>query len=482
MISISTRLKHYKRRDVQEEMIYHAMDREVAIRFNESFGKRPDVLNNPRDILELVKQGATSFHVSEEIWNNPLQLSPEMRKQDLDKLRRGWDLVIDVDCPVWEYSKLITFFIIHALEENGVSSISCKFSGNKGFHIGVPFEAFPEKVNKVETRLRFPDGVKIIAAYLIHEMDKGERFTKFILKKGLGDLLQKTGRKKEELVKWYCSHCKKIGVKREQGKCHQCKRETVEEKLDVDELIQVDTLLISSRHLYRMPYSLHEKSGLVSLPLDPKEVLKFEKEFASPEKVKISEFTFLEREKVNHNNATLLFDRAFQWHIEKENEELKAKTQDRKKMQFIDDIQTALPEELFPPCIQLIQKGLHDGRKRAAFILINFLQSVGYDYSAIEKKLSEWNKRNPELLREVIIKGQLHHHKQQQKKILPPNCKNEMYMLSMGVCKPDNFCSRIKNPAQYTKKKAWLINRDAPKKKVGKKKDVKEVDKEKKAV
>ena len=34
-----------------------------------------------------------------------------------------------------------------------------------------------------------------------------------------------------------------------------------------------------------------------------------------------------------------------------------------------------------------------------------------------------------------------------------------MYMLGIGVCKPDNFCAKIKNPAQYTTRKAWGINR-----------------------
>ena len=40
-------------------------------------------------------------------------------------------------------------------------------------------------------------------------------------------------------------------------------------KLDVEKFLEIDTVLISSRHLYRMPYSLHEKSGLVSLPINP---------------------------------------------------------------------------------------------------------------------------------------------------------------------------------------------------------------------
>ena len=72
MIDIGTILRHYKREDIQKEMILHAEDKEIGTRFaNGGFGKRPDILSYPRDILELAKQGATSFHSSEEIWKNP---------------------------------------------------------------------------------------------------------------------------------------------------------------------------------------------------------------------------------------------------------------------------------------------------------------------------------------------------------------------------------------------------------------------------
>ena len=54
---------------------------------------------------------------------------------------------------------------------------------------------------------------------------------------------------------------------------------------------------------------------------------------------------------------------------------------------------------------------IEDGRKRAIFALTNFLVSVGWDYDMIEKKLKEWNERNPEPLREVYINGQIRYHK-----------------------------------------------------------------------
>lgn len=467
MIPAHVRLSHYKRRDVQEAMVEAAKDREMAIKFNDKFGARPDILHNPGDILELAKQGATSFHVSEERWRNPLSLGPEMSRKDLEDLRTGWDLVIDVDCKVWEYSKLAAAFIVQTLKENGVTAISCKFSGNKGFHIGVPFEAFPGLVNNEETRKRFPDGVRIIASYLINEIDKNGRLAQVVLSNGLTPVIEKTGKSREELVKKSCVKC---GQDLEKGKtaCSRCGTMETKERLDVESLIEVDTLLISSRHLYRMVYSLHEKSGLVSVPVVPDKVLEFSKDSAKPENVVVEGKPFLDVSSTRSNDAGLLFDRAFQWHIELKGQQEYLARQEQGSRRYVEDetLQEAIPEDLFPPCIKLIQQGLQDGRKRALFIYMNFLSSTGHNYQQIERKVKEWNqKANPEPLREVFIKGQLHSLKTKQK--MPPNCANDLYMKGIGVCQPDNFCQRIKNPAQYAKKKAWLI---AQEQKKGKKK------------
>ncbi len=499
MIPINVSLSHYKRRDVQEEIIANSKDREVAARFNESFGKRPDVLRHPNDVLELAKQGVTSFHASEELWKNALQLDTSLRRDELDNLRMGWDLIIDVDCTIWDYSKVITAFIIQALKENGITSISCKFSGNKGFHIGVPFESFPQAVNKKETRLLFPDGVRIIASYLIsEEIDKENRLTDYILKSGLDAMFEKTGKSREELIKNVCSKCNKVienkknkfehicakcgkatvssedfvlkcdkcriimikkSITKNTGTCSKHGSEHITAKLDLQKILNIDSIIISSRHLYRMPYSLHEKSGLVSLPLNPGEILSFEKESAIPKNIKVSKHRFLDKEKVNPNEAFLLFDKSFAWYVNKEIANIDMKySSGNHKVDF--DMKAPLIGDLFPPCVKLILGGIEDGRKRALFILINYFTSVGWDYGMIEKKLIEWNGKNKEPLRDVYLLGQLRYHKQMRKKILPPNCNNEMYMLGIGVCRPDNFCPRIKNPAQYSTKKAWMMNRD----------------------
>ena len=92
VIHISTLLKHYKRKDIQEALLISAKDKEIAVRFNTFFGKRPDILLHPQDILEFAKKGATSFHCSEELWLNPLQLSTSLKRKQLDELRKGFTL------------------------------------------------------------------------------------------------------------------------------------------------------------------------------------------------------------------------------------------------------------------------------------------------------------------------------------------------------------------------------------------------------
>ena len=492
-------LDYYKRKEIQEEILYNAKNREVIAKFRESFSKRPDILKYTGDVLELAKQGATSFHASEELWKNPLQLSPDLKKHELDALRTGWDLLIDIDCPYWEYSKLIAKFVIDSLKEHKVKSISCKFSGNKGFHIGVPFEAFPKFVGGKETRLRFPDDVRVIAAYLAAHMDIGGRFTSEILSGGIDEVITKTGKSYSELVSRVCESCetripaddkkfeficpkcgfrenadanvlmkkcKKCNFTMEKKelsktpKCPKCKGAKFKIKFNTESILSIDSILISSRHLYRMPYSLHESSGLVSLPSNPNKIMDFRKADAAPELVKASKYRFLEKENVPESDASLLFDEALTWNFARtEKNNLRESLEKKRHSKNILTVESAIPEMFFPSCINLINRGLEVGKKRALFVLVNFYTSIGWGYEEIEKKLIEWNEKNKEPVRQNYLLGQLRYHKQMKKKALPPNCDNEMYMKGINVCRPDNFCQRIKNPANYSIKKALAVSK-----------------------
>ncbi len=416
-IPLGVLLKHYKREDIQSAVLDAASDKEVAVSFGaKGFGKRPDMLKYPRDVLEFAKSGGTSLHCSEELWFNPLQLNPGLKKEELDSLRKGWNLVLDIDCPYLDYSKIGADLVIQALKYHGIKSVSVKFSGNHGFHIGVPFEAFPDKVHDIPVKDWFPEGPRKIAMYL-QEMIRPFLGKKLLEKENLKSVAEKVKKPKDELLK--------DGV------------------FDPFQVLSIDTVLIASRHLYRMPYCFNEKSGLISIPISPESVASFDKSTAKPECVKVApELKFLDSKNAVPGEARQLFIQAF---------DFKIKTEEKKEFSSkeFEAPQAAIPVEMFPQCIQKILAGVPDGRKRAVFILTNFLTSCGWSHEKVEELLKEWNKKNKEALREVYFLGQLRYHKTQNKKVLPPNCANKSYYQDMHVCFPDNLCKKIKNPVNY---------------------------------
>ncbi|HLD04561.1 MAG TPA: hypothetical protein VJG90_02470 [Candidatus Nanoarchaeia archaeon] len=431
-------LSFYKRPDIQKALIDQASNKEVAVKFFDYFGQRPQTLRYPDDIMESAKQKATSFHCSEELWRNPLLLATNLRKEELDEMRTGWDLILDIDCGVFEYSKIAAHYTIEALRYCKVESVTVKFSGNKGFHIAVPWEAFPEILDGTPVSKLFPEAPKRIAEYIKFLIHKPAADKILQLEQQNPDTIsEKTGKKREEII-----------IKNEKG----------EIQLDIEPFLVIDTILISPRHLYRMPYSFHEKSWLVSVPIPPDQIMTFEKPDAEPEKVTV-QHPFLRRE-VRAGNAEQLLRKAYDYQPKIALEEKKENHSD-----FYEYAHEALPIETFPPCIQLILNGLEDGRKRGLFILTNFLSSCGWGKEQIEKLIREWNPKNREPLKEVDIQGHLRYHLERKQKVLPPNCANKAYYVEIGVCKPDNLCAKIKNPAQYAKRKYLIQKSNQPKKK-----------------
>ncbi|MBD3164871.1 hypothetical protein GF323_06765 [Candidatus Woesearchaeota archaeon] len=497
-------INFYSRKEIQQAIVEAAENREIAIRFSEGFGKRPDILQYPEEVLDLARKGATSFHASEELWENPRLISSNMKRSEAQKLRKGWDLILDIDSPYWQIAKITAWLIIEALKSFDIASFSVKFSGNKGFHIGLPFETFPRKYNGTEVKSMFPDAPRSIALFILEHI--AEKYIE--VKKNneivFGSSLERrfripcqklqelTKKSLEELTKKVCSKCGKElqdvnAEKQYEFICPRCessiksaeddpyqicpkcsihmeKKETINNsvcscgskeyftKFNPFSIIEVDTILISSRHLFRMPYSMHEKSGLVSLPFNPEKILLFEKKYAKPEIVKVSRHKFIDRGKAMPDEAKLLLEKSIRFaESRKEYEE----TGSRKEFKALEE---AIPEILFPPCIKKILNGMEDGRKRAVFILINFLKCIGWNYDDIEKRIREWNKKNPEPLKETIITGQLRYHKRNKDRILPPNCSNKMYYKDMQVCMPDNFCKKIKNPVNYAILKSKMLS------------------------
>ncbi len=410
----------YSREKVQKALLEISKNREVVCVYPDlSFGKRPDMILHNADILQTVANGAVAFHGSVERWSQPMKLSVGMRKEELDELRIGWDLIFDPDVKDFEIGKIVTIKIVEALEDHGIKSISVKYTGGKGFHIGVPFESLPKKVNFVETSKLYPELFRIIIEYIKDYIE--DELREEILKYGdpLG-IAQKVGKQVSEIVN-------------ENG------------MIDPFKIISLD--IFGSRHLFRLPYSLNEKTGLVSLPIKPTEVEKFKKEWADPEKAEVKE-KFLKV--VKENDAEGLVIEALDWYsrnkekLEKRvSKEFKGKTRIRVRK---------ISEEYFPPCIKNILNGLVDGRKRSVFVLVTFLKNMGWSNEEIEKKIYEWNNRNKPPLRESFLRTQLRWHFRQERNLLPPNCENPTFYKDYGVCKPDEIClsgNPIKNPINY---------------------------------
>ena len=365
-------VSYYSKKEVQDRLLEVSKDREVSVIINEGFGKHPDILQYPSDIIELARSGAVSFHISEEHWKNPLLLKPGMTKRELDDLRISWDLILDIDGP-FELSRIASYLVTEALEFNDMKNYTVKFSGNKGFHIAIPFSAFPKKVQNKDTKDLFPEAPKIIASHL-----------KEIIKKEL------SGRINND---------------------------------DPYSLVDIDTILISNRHMFRAPYSYHEKSGLISIPVRKEEILSFERESARPENVKF-DVPFLSE--CSEGEASRLIIQAFDWNLKN------LKSREKDAVKTYDEFSKKVPGEFFPDSIKKGLEGVKDGRKRFLFILLNFLRCLNYNYDEISEIVKKWNEKNDEPLREGYIATQLMWHKK-QKKILPPNFTNKMYYQDLGI-------------------------------------------------
>ena len=435
LMFLSKTLQFYKRKDVRIALLEHAKDKEIAVHFQDFFGKRPDALLYDADVLALAKKKATSFHCSEELWTNPLSISSDMKPSEVNDLRKGWDLILDIDCHHFLYSKAAAHILVKILKSHGVESVTCKFSGNKGFHLAVPFEAFPESVNNNPTKDLFPDAPRRIAFYLRDLLKpRLEAAILKIEKNDVNNVSSRTGIPLDKLIQ----------TKIEDG---------VEKKsLDVESFLEIDTVLIAHRHLYRMPYSFHEKSELVSVPVSVDKILKFKKQDAKPENVKFN-IPFLKRSGIKRGEANNLIVSAFDSYPSEPIE-----TAEKKHFELPE---RAVEEDLFPPCIKNALGGLEDGKKRVLFTLINFFRGAGWTYEVVDQRLHEWNLKNPEPLREVYLKGQLAQLKKRKENVPPHNCKS--YYEDLRICTPDGFCSRIRNPLQYALLKQKLFVFDKPK-------------------
>lgn len=392
-------LEYYKRDDVLEQLLEASRGREVCFTLpSGGYTSRPGIIQYKNDIVEMIRRGCLSIHGSVEHWSNPMLVRTGMSPDEANALRTGWDMIIDIDSALGiEAAKLAAKRVLEFLGKHGLKP-SIKFSGRRGFHIGVPFESFPEVVNGRRTSEQFPDFPRAMAAFLKNKIEEDLKQDLIKLKGGISKLY-------EGGLVTNPSPYAFVEIEQNWG----------------------------SRHLFRLPYSINEKAGLVSLPI--RDLVSFVPEMARPENV-AADVRFLECE----GNATTLLLKSLDWWGSRHEEQ----PEGRKEVEISS---VKIPEERFPPCMHNILKGLRDGRKRSLFILINFLRKSGWSMEEIEKRVGEWNEKNLPPLPVVYLRGQLSY-ASHNKPFLPPNC-SKVAAYEFGICTPDQRCRQIKNPASY---------------------------------
>jgi hypothetical protein len=494
-------LSHYARKEIADAMFEFCKNRETVANFNNKFfAKRPDCFDYPSDILNSVKQGATSFHCSEEIWQNPLDINTDMSPEEYNEIKIGWDFLIDIDSKYLDYSKVAAKLLIAELERHGVKNYGIKYSGSKGFHIIVPFKAFPREVSGELAKDKFPEWPRLIAGY-ISKLIK-EPMNREILKLSSRENLEEKGELISEVI---CPRCKNITEKKLIGRyicrdkikckgelesmksnrkemicnscygkmdrvsereinfCNSCKINTLnmgaessyggekrkaKEKFKTEDIIKstedsVDIILVSPRHLFRAPYSLHEKTALSSIVITKDEIDNFKPTDASPLKIKNPK-SFMPNSIPEEARELLL--EAIDWgreHMPKEKtKKYEGASIDLKGLTF--------NENTYPPIIKKILGGIKDdGRKRALSLLLSFFTSLEFPIGFIEEKIDEWNKKNYHPLKEGYIKSQVAWHIKNKR--LPPNYDKPIYK-EFGIRSPPE--PGMKNPINYAIKRA----------------------------
>src|SRR3990172_2521411 len=247
-------INYYSRQDIQNQIMTFSKDREVVGSMQDGrYLKRPDVLAYPKDLIERIKQGVVSLHCSVEKWYNPMQLSSNLSQQELETLRSGYDLIFDIDSKYkLEHAAVAADVLYSQLKDFGIKA-TIKFSGSRGFHIGISGDALPESVDFKKISKLYPQIPQVISEFLSQKIKDKLLEELIAMEGGVASLVKIAGSVSE------LSPYEFVNIERNWG----------------------------NRHLFRMPYSLHPKTWLVSLPLKREVLYKFEAESANPENAKI---------------------------------------------------------------------------------------------------------------------------------------------------------------------------------------------------
>jgi hypothetical protein len=360
----------------------------------------------------MARNGVTSFHFSVEHWSNAMAINAE----NYNKLRTGWDMIIDIDSKLGiDEAKMTVELIANLLKKYGIKNFGLKFSGRRGFHISLPWIMFPKEIDYKPLARMYPKVPRIVARFIRRKISD-ELMKELVHTSGAKKLIEILGEVPSKMNPYYF-----VEVEKDWG----------------------------NRHMFRAPYSLNEKTWLVSLPIKFSELKNFVPENARPENVKPVEEFF----KGEENEAMDLLTDALDWYATVKKKEVKKKPR-------IINWEKKITEDLFPPCIATILAGLEDGKKRSIFTLINFLRMCNWNSQEIEEKIFEWNTKNSKPLPRNLLLSQLRY--SQQNQMNPANCDSGMFYGDIGICRPDNICKAgtdnivIKNPISYPFRKMKL--------------------------
>jgi hypothetical protein len=407
-------IEYYSNEFVIKQLLSASKDREVAGAFwDGTYDQRPNILQFPSDIVQMAKKGVTSFHFSVEHWSNPMSITTA---ESYDKLRKGWDVIIDIDSKMsLDESKIAARLVCELLEKYGIRNYGIKFSGRRGFHIVMPWIMFPKTIDYKSSEKFYPLVPRVVSRF-IRKKIKHDLMDELVKTKGAKNLFSILSEVPEKISPYFF-----VEIEKDWG----------------------------SRHMFRAPYSLNEKTWLVSIPITLSQLRDFDPKQAEPKHVIANANTYASFFTGEENEAQDLLTAAMDWYATIKKEEPKQKPSARIVWE------KKITEEYFPPCVKNILAGLANGRKRSIFTLVNFLRMANWSWPEIEQKIFEWNEKNKPPLPRSIVLGQLRWGQSNQRTTAncPPD--GDLFYTDTGICKPDKICTAggmkiaIKNPVVY---------------------------------
>lgn len=231
---------YYDDEEILKALVFQCRNRELWLKCGDDIkSDRPlkaDSIEELKKYIHSVRgQAIINIYASVEVFSNPLLLN----SNPPDELRIGWDLFLDFDSiQNIEYAKRCAISVFELLKTFNVEHLKVKFSGDRGFHFIIPGSAFDCFVGGSREYVQaFPSVPMQVARFLTACLKSDQR-------KGV--------------------------------------------KIDLD--------VYKPRQMMRLAYSLHQKTGLVSLPLHPDEVRGFRLEDAEVERLRRIDWEWLRLE------------------------------------------------------------------------------------------------------------------------------------------------------------------------------------------